>query len=153
MEKSDKSRQHIHVEDDRNHKRYIGDEQALNTIAGVNIDNVLAHQSKEELFADVDSFVTSHGLEDYQEVFRKGALVAQNPAAYKDIPELTDDDRATLEHELTHKWSHPFPLYFTGRHTARCVLILVLVCAIGAACQGWDQTGSNGASECQLRSR
>lgn len=37
-------------------------------------------------------------------------------------------------------------------------LMVVLVCAIGAACQGWDQTGSNGASRsrprpCASRSR
>jgi hypothetical protein len=42
----------------------------------------------------------------------------------------------TRRYEHTHKWSYPKMLYFS-----------VLMCAIGAATQGWDQTGSNGASK------
>ena len=37
--------------------------------------------------------------------------------------------------KVTRKWKHPAKLYIT-----------VIVCSIGAAVQGWDQTGSNGAN-------
>lgn len=36
---------------------------------------------------------------------------------------------------MLHKWRQPVALYFT-----------VILCSIGAAVQGWDQTGSNGAN-------
>jgi len=51
------------------------------------------------------------------------------------MPELDDDDKAVLRLEVTKKWSHPWKLYIT-----------VAVCSIGAAVQGWDQTGTNGAN-------
>lgn len=85
---------------------------AANT--GIIIENILAGRSKEALLADVEAFVTAHGLEEHREAFEKGALVAQDPDAWQQVSELTDEDRATFEHEQTHKWSHPFALYFTG---------------------------------------
>lgn len=36
---------------------------------------------------------------------------------------------------MTKRWAHPWALYIT-----------VVICSIGAAVQGWDQTGSNGAN-------
>jgi hypothetical protein len=60
---------------------------------------------------------------------------------------LSSDDKAALQYELDHKWSQTGALYFTGGCKMRIVADdSVAVCAIGAACQGWDQTGSNGAS-------
>lgn len=99
------------------------------------LDNILARLSKEELIADVDQFVSAHGLDAHSEVFRKGALVAQQPDNWNQIAELDEEDKLAIQEEHLHKWRQPRALYFT-----------VLVCAIGAACQGWDQTGSNGAS-------
>ena len=46
------------------------------------------------------------------------------------------EERQTIDYEHQHKWSHPKTLYLT-----------IFLCALGAATQGWDQTGSNGASE------
>jgi len=68
-------------------------------------------------------------------MFRKGALVAQNPGNYESMPELSDGEKDALRNEVTHKWSHPMKLYMT-----------VIVCSLGAAVQGWDQTGTNGAN-------
>ncbi|KAI7660469.1 MFS transporter [Hortaea werneckii] len=48
---------------------------------------------------------------------------------------LEEEEKAALRWESEHKWSHPLALYFT-----------IIVCSIGAAVQGWDQTGSNGAN-------
>lgn len=83
----------------------------------------------------MDQFVSAHGLDAHSEVFRKGALVAQQPDNWNQIAELDEEDKLAIQEEHLHKWRQPRALYFT-----------VLVCAIGAACQGWDQTGSNGAN-------
>lgn len=64
------------------------------------------------------------------ELLKKGALVAQNPTAYESL-DLTEDEKAALRIEVTKKWNHPWKLYMT-----------VIVCSIGAAVQGWDQTGN-----------
>lgn len=65
---------------------------------------------------------------------KKGALVAQDPGNYENM-DLDEEEKAALRTEVTKKWSHPKLLYLT-----------VIVCSIGAAVQGWDQTGSNGAN-------
>ncbi|KAI5449058.1 hypothetical protein NCC49_005362 [Naganishia albida] len=102
---------------------------------GTHVHNVLAHLSKEELLTDVDRFATQHGLEEHIHDLRKGALLAQKPQQYMSLPELDDSDRAIITQERLHKWKHPMTLYWT-----------IFVCSVGAATQGWDQTGSNGAN-------
>lgn len=59
----------------------------------------------------------------------------QTQHGYRDIPELTTEEQNIIEREHTHRWSHPMTLYLT-----------IALCSIGAAVQGWDQTGSNGAN-------
>lgn len=61
--------------------------------------------------------------------------MAQNPPAFEQIAELEDLEREALRNEVLHKWRQPRALYVT-----------VILCSIGAAVQGWDQTGSNGAN-------
>lgn len=71
-------------------------------------------------------------------LFKKGALVAQNPpeAHLIDGDEtLTEEELAALNFERDHKWRMPLKLFLT-----------IFTCSIGAAVQGWDQTGSNGAN-------
>ena len=94
------------------------------------VHNVLAHLSREELLTDVDRFATQHGLEYAIDDLRKGALLAQRPQHYMSIPELNEEDRAIITQERQHKWKHPLTLYWT-----------IFVCSVGAATQGWDQTG------------
>ena len=84
---------------------------------------------------DVEQFAADSGLTDILPLLRKGALVAQSPHAIETIPDLTDDEREALRHEVTHRWSHPRMLYFT-----------IILNSVAAAIQGWDQTGSNGAN-------
>jgi len=74
-------------------------------------------------------------MQDMVPLLKKGALVAQDPPAFEQIAELDDVERDALRNEVLHKWRQPFALYFT-----------VILCSIGAAVQGWDQTGSNGAN-------
>ncbi|CDS01785.1 hypothetical protein, partial [Sporisorium scitamineum] len=103
--------------------------------AKAKVNNPLAGIPKDELLRNVEAFAQEKGLTDAVEMLKKGALLAQRPAEYQDIDELTQDEKDAVAHEYAHKWSHPFLLYMT-----------IFVCSIGAATQGWDQTGSNGAN-------
>lgn len=99
--------------------------------------NPLAGMSTEEVLQDVDTFINGKGLQASREAFRKGALLArvnQRPDAFESISMLSDQEKQVLRHELTHRWSQPFTLYF-----------LVVLCAGSAIVQGMDQTAVNGA--------
>lgn len=87
---------------------------------------------------DVEAFANAKGLVEHLPLLRKGALLAQDPDNYEHLggeEELTEEEKAELVKEKEHKWRLPFKLYMT-----------IVTCAIGAAVQGWDQTGSNGAN-------
>ncbi|KAH8816984.1 hypothetical protein F5884DRAFT_241499 [Xylogone sp. PMI_703] len=99
------------------------------------IVNPLAGIPREELMQQVQEFSAEKGLIDMVTLLQKGAIVAQAATMLGDIEGLDPDEREALTFEATHKWSHPFALYAT-----------IFVCSIGAAVQGWDQTGSNGAN-------
>ncbi|RAL62826.1 hypothetical protein DID88_004668 [Monilinia fructigena] len=65
-------------------------------------------------------------------------MVAQDPTNYEDIKgenALNEQEIECLRDEILHKWKQPWALYIT-----------IITCSIGAAVQGWDQTGSNGAN-------
>ncbi|KAL1838806.1 hypothetical protein VTJ49DRAFT_2199 [Mycothermus thermophilus] len=110
----------------------------LNANLEARIQNPLEGLSRDELMSRVDVFAREKGLTEHLPLLRKGALVAQNPDAYDDItgPEaLTDEEKAALRAEVEHKWRLPAKLFLT-----------IATCSIGAAVQGWDQTGTNGAN-------
>lgn len=93
---------------------------------------------RDQLMRDVEAFVQEKGLQEHVEIFRKGALVAQSPADFEDIDgaeALDQAEKDALRNEILHKWRLPWRLYLT-----------IITCSIGAAVQGWDQTGSNGAT-------
>ncbi|OAL73918.1 hypothetical protein A7D00_1946 [Trichophyton violaceum] len=99
------------------------------------VQNPLASIPKRQLLRDVDEFATKYGIEDALPLLRKGALIAKDPANFETVEGLTDDERDSIRREITHKWRQPWSMYFT-----------IILCSIGAAVQGWDQTGSNGAN-------
>jgi hypothetical protein len=74
-------------------------------------------------------------MSEHAELFGKAALVAREPKRFEMIPELSHDERGALVYERDHKWHGPFMLWYS-----------IGLCAIGAATQGWDQTGANGAN-------
>lgn len=90
---------------------------------------------KADLLRKVESYASEHQLTDALPFLKKGALVAQDPADFESLEELDEEDREILRNETLHKWRHPKQLYFT-----------IFLNCIGAAIQGWDQTGSNGAN-------
>lgn len=102
------------------------------------IRNPLEGIPREQLMRDVEAFAEYRGLQEHVGLLKKGALVAQNPTevAAIDGPEkLTQAECDAIEMERTHRWRMPMRLFLT-----------IATCSIGAAVQGWDQTGSNGAN-------
>ena len=99
--------------------------------------NPLAGMSEGETIADVDHFIEQRGLQQYQDTFRKGALLArvnQRPDGFEYVDALSEDEKSVLRREVTKRWDQPKMLYF-----------LVILCAGSAIVQGMDQTAVNGA--------
>ncbi|TKX25762.1 sugar transporter-like protein 10 [Elsinoe australis] len=99
------------------------------------IVNPLAGLSRAQLFDNVEAYAAEQGLTDITDLLKKGALVAQNPDKLESIDLLTQDEIRVIHEEKTHRWRQPKTLY-----------ALIALNSIGAAIQGWDQTGSNGAN-------
>lgn len=112
-----------------------GSDVDLNQNVTARIKNPLAGIPKAQLLDNVEQFAKEKDLTDISGLLKKGALVAQDPTAFETFAELDEDEKVALRREVTHKWSQPRILYFT-----------IILCSIGAAVQGWDQTGSNGAN-------
>ncbi|KAL1794093.1 hypothetical protein ACET3X_007514 [Alternaria dauci] len=99
--------------------------------------NPLAGLSEEQVIADVDAWCVEKGLQADQDAFRKGALIArvgQRDDGFEYVDQLSAEEKDWLRHEINHRWSQPFMLYF-----------LVVLCAGSAIVQGMDQTAVNGA--------
>jgi len=87
--------------------------------------NPLQGYSQEELAEMGRGFAKKFELGHLEEVVTKGAIVAQDPMAFEHISLLTEEDKAALRFEITHKWRQPKELYF-----------LVVACSMAAAVQG-----------------
>lgn len=74
-------------------------------------------------------------MSEHAALFGRAALVARDPDTIDSLPELDEEERHALVYERDHKWHGPVMLWYS-----------IGLCAIGAATQGWDQTGSNGAN-------
>lgn len=88
--------------------------------------------------AQVEEFAAEKGVTEYTDYLKKGALIAQDPDNYEEIhgeQKLSPEEVTVLQREVSHKWKVPTTLYLT-----------IVTCSIGAAVQGWDQEGSNGAN-------
>lgn len=79
---------------------------------------------------DVENYAQEYNLTDILPLLKKGALVAQSPRDFENIPELDENDKQALRDEITYRWRHPWALYYT-----------IILNSIAAAIQGWDQTG------------
>lgn len=74
-------------------------------------------------------------MPEHADLFGRAALVARDPNRFEMLEELSEDEKAALIYERDHKWHGPKMLWYS-----------IGLCAVGAATQGWDQTGSNGAN-------
>ncbi|KAG5362849.1 Arabinose-proton symporter [Yarrowia sp. B02] len=115
------------------HKEGLGPGNGLN--ADLDPENPLTRYTRNELLEIASAFAKENGLEDKVDAFRKGALVAQDPANFENIDILDDNDRYWLNREITHKWDHPMKVYY-----------IVICCSLAAAVQGMDETVINGAN-------
>ncbi|KAM7220866.1 hexose transporter protein [Rhypophila decipiens] len=125
------------VEKGHNHADAIPD---LNENLEAKIKNPLAGLPRETLFSNVTEFCNANSLaaESDLHLFKKAALIAQDPTSYETLSgeyALDETEKEVLRNEVLHKWRVPKALYMT-----------IITCSIGAAVQGWDQTGSNGAN-------
>ncbi|OXG21713.1 sugar transporter [Cryptococcus neoformans Tu401-1] len=120
----------VDVEDSRGQ-----DVRNRNRNVSAKIQNPLYGLSKAKLLNLADQFSSDNGFEDKQDLFRRAALLSQRPNDFEDITELTEEDKHWIRREKTNRWDQTRALYF-----------LVIVCSIGSAIQGWDNTGANGAN-------
>ncbi|GFF22939.1 polyol transporter 5 [Aspergillus udagawae] len=116
-------------------KKARAEDVNVQEVVAAGIENPLAALSKDDLLRDVDRYAQEYSLDDILPLLQKGALVAQNPGDFENMAELDETDRQFLREEVTHRWRHPWALYYT-----------IVLNSIAAAIQGWDQTGSNGAN-------
>ncbi|KAI0095961.1 hypothetical protein F4814DRAFT_178411 [Daldinia grandis] len=110
----------------------------LNANLEAKIKNPLKGIPREQLMRDVEAFAHEKGLVEHIPILRRGALVAQNPHDFDDLSgeeALDEAEKKALHDEVLHRWRMPARLFLT-----------IATCSIGAAVQGWDQTGSNGAN-------
>ncbi|RDW86539.1 sugar porter family MFS transporter [Aspergillus mulundensis] len=107
----------------------------LNYNTSAKIKNPLSHLTEAQVLRDVEQFARDNELTDLLPDLRKGSLIARDPENFRAIPGVGAEDIRIIEHETKHKWRQPRALYFS-----------IILCSIGAAVQGWDQTGSNGAN-------
>lgn len=112
----------------------VHEEEAPSYPAAVNskLAHPLAGYSHAQLIDMGAAYARDHGMEDLQEEFSKGALLAQDGGAFETMPLLTEEDRVVLRREITHKWSHPKQLYH-----------MVVMCSLAAATQGMGMSGSS----------
>ncbi|KAF7674591.1 plastidic glucose transporter 4 [Alternaria burnsii] len=99
------------------------------------VENPLTRQTKAECVSAAERWAATHGMEEHSTLFGKAALIARDPDRFEMLTDLTQDERDALIYERDHKWHGPKMLWYS-----------IGLCAIGAATQGWDQTGSNGAN-------
>ncbi len=95
------------------------------TKANAKLANPLAGLSQEQLMENGAEFARAHGLEHSEDLFRKGALAAQDPLAFDSISHFTEAEKDIFRREYTHRWDHPATLYY-----------LVILCSVAAAVQG-----------------
>ncbi|KAJ5671242.1 hypothetical protein N7507_000369 [Penicillium longicatenatum] len=118
----------------RTEKAHV-EQVSLQNNVSAKIKNPLADLTKAQVLRDVEEFAQEHQLTHILPELRKGALVARDPGEFESVPDLTGVELGALRDEVLHKWRQPWALYFT-----------IILCSVGAAVQGWDQTGSNGAN-------
>ncbi|ODH53555.1 hypothetical protein GX48_00388 [Paracoccidioides brasiliensis] len=114
-----------------------GEQEKINLHSNLTarIKNPLADIPKSTLMRDVKEFAQRFGLEDIIPTLQRGALVAKDPSNFENVEGITEDEVEAIRNEVLHKWRQP-----------KALLCTIVLCSIGAAVQGWDQTGSNGAN-------
>lgn len=103
-------------------------------LPGVEIkNNVLSQFSEEDVRQMGHNYAEENGLDPI--LFSKAAAVARSPTLFQLMSFLSDEEKAALNHEHTHKWDVPKRLF-----------AVIAMGSMAAAVQGMDQTVINGAN-------
>ncbi|KAF5024657.1 hypothetical protein F66182_3279 [Fusarium sp. NRRL 66182] len=98
------------------------------------VENPLQRKSRDETVADARLFAEQNGMPEHADLFGRAALIARDSNNFDQV-DLDEDERRALQYEKDHKW-----------HGSKMLWYSIGLCAVGAATQGWDQTGANGAN-------
>lgn len=97
--------------------------------------------SKGRMESEIESFVEIGNLEEYSDYIRRGALLCQDRNAFdRERPDglkLKPSEKRFLDLEYSTKRADKF------RQAGRLWLVVAL-CSLGAAVQGWDESAVNG---------
>lgn len=93
--------------------------------------NPLAGQTQEELRRRGINFAIEHHLGDEEDIraFAMGAMLAQRPEKYAEVPGLTPQELEVLKNEFAHRWSQPWTMY-----------LVICLCSLSAAVQGMGKS-------------
>ena len=114
-----------HHEDEKRHRQSDVDNENDLARANAKLANPLSGLSQEQLMDDGAEFARTHDLGHLEDLFRKGALAAQDPVGFDGVSHFTDTEKAIFRREFTHRWDQPGTLYY-----------LVILCSVAAAVQG-----------------
>lgn len=95
--------------------------------------NPLRGYSHAELRKMGKAYALEHALvepEDFR-AFELGAVLASGKTAFRDCQGLTEEEKAYLEKELTHRWHQPKLMY-----------LVIILCSTCAAVQGMGESNS-----------
>lgn len=89
--------------------------------------NPLAGYTYAELQEMGAEYAEKHVLGDKSDVlaFKKGAVLAQDPLKFEDLPMLDEEDKVALRNEFGQRWTQPHLLY-----------LVIVLCSTAAAVQG-----------------
>lgn len=118
------------------HNEFHEDTGRRQSVALNIVENPLKRVSQEQASFDAEAWADANGMPEYKSLFGRAALVARDPERFERLGDaLPADERDALIYERDHKW-----------HGSKMLWYSISLCAIGAATQGWDQTGANGAN-------
>lgn len=93
-------------------------------------ENPLAGVPDDKLMQDVEEFCAQHNLMEYIEDMKKGARVAKAPHEVQTADYLSEQDKEAILREKTHKWDHPWMLYWLcGEFCTLLRLVRICSCA------------------------
>lgn len=107
------------------------------------LQNPLRDIPRATLLKQVEAFVEEKGLQDKTDLFKKAAVLAQNPKLFEELDVLTEEDRAIIRRETTRQFLLFFPPKLNWRwknlvdkwHQPRDLYLTVVICSLAAAVQ------------------
>eukprot|EP00918_Siedleckia_nematoides_P069654 GHVU01151896.1.p1 GENE.GHVU01151896.1~~GHVU01151896.1.p1 ORF type:complete len:615 (+),score=34.93 GHVU01151896.1:263-2107(+) len=98
------------------------------------LENPLAGKSIKELESDAERFCEANNLNQHVDAFRRGAVLAADPANVDRISNITAEEKQWIEYEKTNRWKQPLMMYYVA-----------VISSMAAIVQGMDEAVVNGA--------